>query len=80
MNKIYLATRSIKRWVSPTLRELKRRKDKMGPEPIARRSSFIDWNFNAELYAFSKRLNENFNLTLLQQAFTQRYSYLTKDY
>ncbi|XP_026470449.1 39S ribosomal protein L44, mitochondrial [Ctenocephalides felis] len=72
------ATRSIKRWVSPTLRELKRRKDKMGPEPVARRSSFIDWNFNAELYAFSKRLNENFNLTLLQQAFTQR-SYVIQE-
>lgn len=75
---IYIGSRSIKRWVSPTLKELKKRKDKMGPEPIPRRSTFTDWNYQAELYAFSKRLNEDFNLSLLQQAFTQR-SYIIQE-
>lgn len=44
----------------------------MGPEPPVIRSTFTDWNWNSELFAFSKRLHEEFNPQLLQEAFTHR--------
>ncbi|KAG8230877.1 hypothetical protein J437_LFUL011518 [Ladona fulva] len=66
------AQRSIKRWVAPTLRVLKKRKEKMGCQPVQRRSAFLEWNYNAELYAFGKRLNEEFKEDLLQRAFTHK--------
>lgn len=72
------ANRTIKRWVAPTLRAIKRRKDKMGPEPLPNRTTFIEWNYTSELFAFGKRLNESFNPVLLQQAFTHR-SYIVKE-
>ncbi|XP_031634700.1 39S ribosomal protein L44, mitochondrial [Contarinia nasturtii] len=66
--------RSIQRWVAPTIAELNRRKriyaDKL-PQ-VHKRSSFIDWNFKAEIYSYGKRLNENFDLALLERAFVQR--------
>ncbi|XP_067015421.2 large ribosomal subunit protein mL44 [Anabrus simplex] len=72
------AQRSFKRWVAPTLRELKRRRDKLGPEPPSKRSSFLEWNYKAEQYAFGKRLNEEFREDLLLQAFTHR-SYIIQE-
>lgn len=45
---------------------------------VYKRSSFIEWNFNSEVYAFDKRLNENFDLKLLSQAFHQR-SYIIQE-
>lgn len=71
-------TRSIARWVAPTLKEIRVRRKKMGPEALVHRSNYIDWNFDAELYAFSRRLNEDFNQILLQQAFTHR-SYIIQE-
>ncbi|KAJ8921129.1 hypothetical protein NQ315_013599 [Exocentrus adspersus] len=65
-------SRSIKRWVSPTLRELKRRRDRIGPEPERPRSSFLEWNYEAEVYAFGKRLGEEFDKNLLKRALIQR--------
>lgn len=65
-------TRQIHRWVGPTLRELRRRREKMGPEAELPRSSHSDWNYNAELFAFGRRLSEQFDSSLLQQAFTHR--------
>lgn len=44
----------------------------MGPEAITPRSTYTDWNNNAELYAFGKRLGEEFDMSLLKQAFTHR--------
>lgn len=65
-------TRNIKRWIAPTLKELKRRKDKLGPQPEKPRTAFIEWNHQAEIYAFGKRLNEEFNKNILQTALTNR--------
>lgn len=45
---------------------------------VYKRSGFIDWNLNAEIYCFDKRLNENFDLTLLGRAFVQR-SYVIQE-
>ncbi|XP_055550756.1 39S ribosomal protein L44, mitochondrial [Wyeomyia smithii] len=64
--------RQVHRWVGPTLRELKCRRKKMGPEAEQPRSAHSDWNYNAEIFAFGKRLSEKFDNKLLQQAFTHR--------
>lgn len=45
-------------------------------EPI--RSNFLEWNRNAELYAFNERLSEKFDLALLEQALIHR-SYIIKE-
>lgn len=42
------------------------------------RSSFTDWNPNAEIFAFGKRLSEDFNLSVLRQAFIHR-SYIAQE-
>lgn len=50
----------------------------LGPEPQTNRKTFIEWNYNAELFAFSKRLGEDFDMKQLQQAFTHR-SYIIEE-
>lgn len=75
---MFLAARNIKRWVGPTLREIRKRKQLVGPEKAVNRTSFTDWNPNAELYAFSKRLSEDFQLPVLQKAFMHA-SYITQE-
>lgn len=58
--------------------EMNARKRKFNlPEP-SQRSGFLEWNFPAEIYAFNARLNENFKLELLTQAFVQR-SYIVRE-
>lgn len=82
---LFLVTeRGIKRHTSKLLKELKKR-DKEYREKYAdkmleveRRSNFSDWNLNAEVYAFGKRLNEDFRIELLLQAFIHR-SYITAE-
>uniref|UniRef100_A0A182VQY1 Large ribosomal subunit protein mL44 n=1 Tax=Anopheles minimus TaxID=112268 RepID=A0A182VQY1_9DIPT len=64
--------RDVHRWVAPTLRELRRRREKMGPEAELPRSSHSDWNYSAEIFAFGKRLQESFDSNVLQQAFTHQ--------
>lgn len=51
---------------------MKRRRDKIGPEPEQPRSSFLEWNYEAELFAFGKRLGEEFDKNLLKKALIQR--------
>lgn len=68
----------VHRWVAPTLREIRKRRKKMGPQPETRRSDFIDWNYDAEISAFGIRLREKFTPTLLQQAFVDR-SYIVQE-
>lgn len=77
-NSEFLECRNIARWVAPTLRELQRRRDRVGPEPERPRSSYIDWNYEAELHAFGPRLSENFNLDILKTALIHR-SYKNKN-
>lgn len=47
-------------------------------KPAINRTSFTDWNPNAELFAFGKRLSEDFRLPVLQQAFIHP-SYIEKE-
>ncbi|XP_061393684.1 large ribosomal subunit protein mL44 isoform X1 [Musca vetustissima] len=73
-----ISSRSVKRWVAPTLRELNRRSKKLGPQQPQPRSGFVEWNYRAELFAFGKRLQEEFQIPLLQTAFTQQ-SYIAQE-
>ncbi|XP_050442829.1 39S ribosomal protein L44, mitochondrial [Adelges cooleyi] len=66
------------RWVAPTLRELKKRKDRLGPQKPVHRKTFLEWNYDTELYAFSKRIGESFDNTLLQRALVER-SYIINE-
>jgi len=69
-------TRSVARWVAPTLHYMKIRAKKYGiPDEWKQRSSFIEWNYRAELYAFEQRLHEKFDRNLLEQAFVD-HSYI----
>ncbi|KAF7990096.1 hypothetical protein HCN44_009085 [Aphidius gifuensis] len=67
-----LGKRYIKRHVAPTFKEIgKRKKQLCAPlEPV--RSSFLEWNYDAEIYAFNQRLTEKFDSKLLVRALTHR--------
>lgn len=58
--------------------EFKRRENKQGGKKVFPRNTFLEWNLESELYAFGKRLNEDFDSDLLLQAFTDR-SYVIKE-
>lgn len=66
--------------MAPTILELNRRKKRYADKlpQVHKRSGFIDWNFNAEIYSYGKRLQENFDLKLLERAFVQR-SYVIQE-
>ncbi|KAB0791559.1 hypothetical protein PPYR_03359 [Photinus pyralis] len=74
-----LTAKGIKRWVAPTLIELERRRKRQEPQPPIPRSSFLEWNHDAELYSFGKRLGEEFNQALLKRAFTHRSYVVQKE-
>lgn len=72
------------RWARPVLATFKSRQKmeimKMKPnlpKPNPR-SGYLEWNLEAELYAFGKRVNEDFDPDLLRTAFTFR-SYVIKE-
>lgn len=64
--------------MAPTLREIRKRKLIVKSVTPVNRSSFTDWNPSAELFAFSKRLSEDFPLPVLQRAFIQK-SYIAQE-
>ncbi|CAK9808790.1 39S ribosomal protein L44, mitochondrial [Anthophora quadrimaculata] len=74
----YEGCRYIKRWVAPTQKEITRRKKELKSEPEPKRSTFTDWNRNAEIYAFNQRLSEKFDTEKLKQAFIHK-SYITEE-
>uniref|UniRef100_A0A1B6ESP8 Large ribosomal subunit protein mL44 n=2 Tax=Cuerna arida TaxID=1464854 RepID=A0A1B6ESP8_9HEMI len=50
----------------------------MEPQPPQPRNTYVEWNYNSELFAFGKRLGEDFNKEFLQQAFVER-SYIISE-
>lgn len=64
--------RGIKRHVLQVRNQMHIKKLEMGPQPPKQRSKFIEWNYNAELYAFGKRVGEEFDKDYLQRAFIER--------
>lgn len=73
-----ILAQKIHRYVAPTLIQLKLRETKQGGKVVKPRNTYLEWNLEAELYAFAKRLNEDFDSDLLLQAFTDR-SYVIKE-
>lgn len=71
-------SRNVHRWVAPTLMAFKAKENKLGGKVTHPRNTFLEWNLEAELFAFGKRLNEEFDSELLLQAFTDR-SYVIKE-
>lgn len=76
--KLIILANNIHRWVAPTLMALKSREKKAGGKKIFPRNTYLEWNLEAELYSFGKRLNEDFDPELLLQAFTDR-SYVVSE-
>ncbi|CAL7949330.1 unnamed protein product [Xylocopa violacea] len=74
----YEGSRFIKRWVAPTQMAISKRKKKLPPQPSYKRSSFIEWNRNTEIYAFNQRLSEKFDTEKLNQAFIHK-SYVVEE-
>lgn len=64
--------------MAPTLKEISKRKKRLGPQPKPKRNTFLEWNRSAEIYAFNVRLSENFDTEKLEQAFTHR-SYVIQE-
>ncbi|KAH3890858.1 hypothetical protein DPMN_014947 [Dreissena polymorpha] len=54
------------------LKELYRRKLEVGPDEVKHPSAFGCWNHASEVYAFGKRLGEEFDEQKLAQAFIQK--------
>lgn len=73
----YEGQRCIKRWVAATQIQITKYKKKL-PKEVPKRNTFLEWNRSAEIYAFNKRLAEDFNLGKLEQAFTHR-SYIIQE-
>ncbi|XP_030759678.1 39S ribosomal protein L44, mitochondrial [Sitophilus oryzae] len=72
MNIQYIGCRNIKRWVAPTMKELSRRRKKVGPDPNKPRSSYLEWNYDVELHCFQNRIGETFDKNILSEALVQR--------
>ncbi|XP_044146486.1 39S ribosomal protein L44, mitochondrial [Bufo gargarizans] len=70
--------RGKKRWLRPYLRFLEKKAALEGaPKPVPR-SQQPNFDYHAEIVAFSKRLNETFSVQLLKTAFVNR-SYLVEE-
>ncbi|KAK2580261.1 hypothetical protein KPH14_012512 [Odynerus spinipes] len=70
--------RYIKRWVAATHKEITKRKRQLPPQPKPIRSNFLEWNRNAEIFAFNERLHEKFDTALINRALIHR-SYIIKE-
>ncbi|XP_077147280.1 large ribosomal subunit protein mL44 [Ranitomeya variabilis] len=70
--------RGKKRWLWPYLKYLKKKAELEGPPPPVPRSQQPNFDYHAEIVAFSKRLHENFSIQLLKTAFVSP-SYLVQE-
>lgn len=60
------------------LRVMKARRKAAGPDRVRKRTEWDNWNYNAELYAFCKRLHENISEETLRTAFVHK-SYILQE-
>lgn len=74
----YEGQRWIKRWVSATQAKITALKKQLPRQPEPKRNTFLEWNRSAEIFAFNKRLSENFDIEKLEQAFIHR-SYIVQE-
>lgn len=73
-----IVTRGHKSWMRNYYISLHKRRLDQGPEPERPRSVWANWNYDAEIYAFGKRLGEEFNAATLKRAFVTS-SYVAKE-
>jgi len=57
------------KWRLPMNRVLYQKRIDAGPEAERPRSIWSNWNYDSEIFALGKRLNEDFNSSLIRQAF-----------
>lgn len=62
----------ISRATRPYLRDLYYRRLAQGPEEYRPRSDWLNWNREAELYAFTNRIGENIPRMYLEKIFTDK--------
>ncbi|KAK2181372.1 hypothetical protein NP493_401g02045 [Ridgeia piscesae] len=67
-----IPVRCYKKWVLPAYRSLYKRRLEQGPEPERHRSEWLNWNYNAEVYAFGQRVGEDLSEATLRTALTDR--------
>uniref|UniRef100_A0A023GPE7 Large ribosomal subunit protein mL44 n=1 Tax=Amblyomma triste TaxID=251400 RepID=A0A023GPE7_AMBTT len=67
-----------KRSLPAVLKEMKARRKKAGPEPLRHRSVKLEWNYDAEIYAFARRLGESWSDITLRTAFVEE-SYVDRE-
>uniref|UniRef100_A0A0B6ZRL0 Large ribosomal subunit protein mL44 n=1 Tax=Arion vulgaris TaxID=1028688 RepID=A0A0B6ZRL0_9EUPU len=65
----YVPRRNHNQYLYKYLREMYSKRINLGPEKLRRRSEWINWNYDSEIYSFGKRLGEDFQDATLRQAF-----------
>ncbi|XP_067650347.1 large ribosomal subunit protein mL44-like [Haliotis asinina] len=75
---VVVPVKSYKRWVPSVDNILYNQRLAAGPEKERHRSEWINWNYDAEIYAFGKRLGEEFEESTLRRSLTHR-SYIEKE-
>merc|ERR1712168_1332977 len=68
-NVSFTQIRGKKRWMKAYTRIMARKLKQEGPPPPKPRSQQPNWDYHAEVQAFSSRLHEDFSLELLKAAF-----------
>ncbi|KAJ7995178.1 hypothetical protein DPEC_G00241860 [Dallia pectoralis] len=68
-NVLLTQTREKKRWMKAYTLLMERKLKVEGPPPPKPRSQKLNWDYHAEVQAFSSRLQETFSLELLKTAF-----------
>ncbi|CAL1542288.1 unnamed protein product [Lymnaea stagnalis] len=74
----YVPRRNHNRYEMKYRREMYIRRLEVGPEKERRRSEWINWNYDCEIFAFGKRLSEDLSESVLRQAFVQS-SYIERE-
>ncbi|KFD54542.1 hypothetical protein M513_04487 [Trichuris suis] len=67
-----LPSRWKSRWLRPYLLDLWERRQLLGPDGPRQRSLRANWDYDVELYAFAKRIGEQFTEPNLRRAFVHR--------
>ncbi|XP_046551087.1 uncharacterized protein LOC124260815 [Haliotis rubra] len=75
---VVVPDKGYKRWVPKVDNLWYNQRLAAGPEVERHRSEWINWNYDAEIYAFGKRLGEEFEESTLRRALTHR-SYIEKE-
>ncbi|BFZ09927.1 hypothetical protein BsWGS_12966 [Bradybaena similaris] len=65
----YVQHRNHSQYEMNYLKEMFIKRENLGPEKERRRSEWINWNYDSEIFCFGKRLGEEFNDATIRRAF-----------